>query len=501
MATTIRLLSTYNGNPPNTIITVDDAIATQLLSGGVNATTNLTGGIAPAARPTAPTKSRIAVPLAGNTLGVIGDSREDAAFVPPIVAGSSTDVYVQSNASLKWALEISGQCFRRVADYSKSGSGMGIASNTLQAGARPTFPEQMASVLNDAPSHCWVRVPINDIFGGASADDVWAAFKPMVDTIVAAGIRVELVACTLLDSTKGSYTTAQQANIIKLNDKVRAEYGSNGAVGVVFHDTANAAMLQGAATYAGITGAYADYVHFQNIGAFLEGSLIGQNWLARFRPLPLLGTYAGDAYRGVPADNNSLGTILGTGSNNYLSNGTFDLGTPVSGVAQGWSVVSNTGCTYVASIVAAPAFNGNTDGKGQQLVVTYTAANAFLKIQGPNMIGDVQLMKRYIAAAIITVAAGGTNLRNVRMELQVASPAATLTFVHGRLITGDDTVPAMNTNGYQGVALADLDLALRPDLVTTGGATFRLAFVISGGAGTSGSSTVTFSRAACRLVN
>lgn len=44
MPTTLRLLSTYNGNPPNTIITVDDAIATQLLSGGVNATLTLTGG-------------------------------------------------------------------------------------------------------------------------------------------------------------------------------------------------------------------------------------------------------------------------------------------------------------------------------------------------------------------------------------------------------------------------------------------------------------------------
>lgn len=45
MPKTIRLLSTYNGNPPGTILTnVADSIADQLLFGGVNATLDLTGG-------------------------------------------------------------------------------------------------------------------------------------------------------------------------------------------------------------------------------------------------------------------------------------------------------------------------------------------------------------------------------------------------------------------------------------------------------------------------
>ena len=41
---TVRLLSTYMGFRPQTIITVDDATGTALLAGGVNATTDLTGG-------------------------------------------------------------------------------------------------------------------------------------------------------------------------------------------------------------------------------------------------------------------------------------------------------------------------------------------------------------------------------------------------------------------------------------------------------------------------
>lgn len=54
MPTTLRLLSTYNGNPPNTIITVENDIAAQLLQGGVGATLTLAGGVyrdPPAAQP------------------------------------------------------------------------------------------------------------------------------------------------------------------------------------------------------------------------------------------------------------------------------------------------------------------------------------------------------------------------------------------------------------------------------------------------------------------
>lgn len=47
MTQTVRLLSTYNGNRPGTIVTVDDAVAVQLLQGGINATTDLTGGVVP----------------------------------------------------------------------------------------------------------------------------------------------------------------------------------------------------------------------------------------------------------------------------------------------------------------------------------------------------------------------------------------------------------------------------------------------------------------------
>lgn len=45
MSKTVRLLSTYKGIPPQTIITVDNATGAALLAGGVGATTDLTGGV------------------------------------------------------------------------------------------------------------------------------------------------------------------------------------------------------------------------------------------------------------------------------------------------------------------------------------------------------------------------------------------------------------------------------------------------------------------------
>lgn len=44
MSKTIRLTSTYDGFKPGSIITVDDAVAAQLLAGGVNASADLAGG-------------------------------------------------------------------------------------------------------------------------------------------------------------------------------------------------------------------------------------------------------------------------------------------------------------------------------------------------------------------------------------------------------------------------------------------------------------------------
>lgn len=442
----------------------------------------------------------IRLPSSGNTLGVIGDSRDDAAFVAPIVNGAATDVYVQSSGSLKWALEIGGQCFSRVGDYSRSGSGMGIVANT--ASVHPTFPEQMASVLADAPAYCWIRVPVNDLFGGATAAQVFLPFKQLVDTVLAAGIRVELVACTLMDSTKGGlYDFNVQKEIVKLNDLVRAQYGSKGSLGVVFHDTAMVAIQPGSTTYAGVTGAYADHIHFQNVGAYLEGSRIGLNWRSRFPSLPLLGTHASDAYRGAPANNNSLGALLGAGSNQILSNNMFDQGHS-GGLANGWAIADSFGCTWTTEIVAAPDWNGNSDGMGQKIVLAPNQANCYVTLQGPNMWGDIQFMKRYIAAVLITVDKNAVNLRNVRMQLKAAS-ATSLTLTHGRLINNDTAIAAMNATGYQGIALCDLDLSVRPDLAPNGSGLerFSLSFIISGGAATNGTASVTFSRAACRLVN
>lgn len=64
MATTIKLLATYQGYAPNTIITVSDAVAAAL---GGNATTNLAGGVQPVLAPAKPTSTKRKKTLVGTS--------------------------------------------------------------------------------------------------------------------------------------------------------------------------------------------------------------------------------------------------------------------------------------------------------------------------------------------------------------------------------------------------------------------------------------------------
>lgn len=75
---TVRLLSTYDGNPPNTIVTVDDAVAAQLLVGNIGATTDLSGGVYSAKTPASFVKTFSKAPKkrqqVSNSIMYIGDS-------------------------------------------------------------------------------------------------------------------------------------------------------------------------------------------------------------------------------------------------------------------------------------------------------------------------------------------------------------------------------------------------------------------------------------------
>lgn len=80
MTVTLRLLSTHQGNKPGTIITVDDATGAALLKGGVNATTDLTGGTPYVAPPAVNTRvpALVEVTPAGDIVGVVTSSGQSA---------------------------------------------------------------------------------------------------------------------------------------------------------------------------------------------------------------------------------------------------------------------------------------------------------------------------------------------------------------------------------------------------------------------------------------
>lgn len=70
---TIRLLATYQGYAPNTILTLAPAVEASLLAGGVNATTDLSGGVPPSYTPPAVSvvTPKLAVGVDGVPIGLV----------------------------------------------------------------------------------------------------------------------------------------------------------------------------------------------------------------------------------------------------------------------------------------------------------------------------------------------------------------------------------------------------------------------------------------------
>jgi len=103
MPKTIRLLSTHLGNRPQTILTLADAVADALLSGGVNATLDLTGGV-PAVAPVVP-NTRIGVDAEFDAQGVlIGLRGRNGAPIPVGAATPTfTPMYSQYDKALVYA--------------------------------------------------------------------------------------------------------------------------------------------------------------------------------------------------------------------------------------------------------------------------------------------------------------------------------------------------------------------------------------------------------------
>ena len=240
-----------------------------------------------------------------------------------------------------------------------------------------------------------------------------------------------------------------------------------------------------------------DAIHDTNIGGFLEGAVVADDWIRRgLKPMPLLATYAGDCYRNVGTDSDTPGTVLASGSNNFLPNGTFELGAPVSGLAQGWKENAKGNATVSYSIVDAPVWNGESKGKGQKVDVTFTGAGGYVELYGPDMWGDVKFLKRYVAAILFTITSNPVNLKNVRAILEINASSNTSSVWSQNEATDTGMLPI--TAGFGEVALMDLDLSLVPTLANVAGAKFRMKLIISG---SNGSASVTFSRAVARCVN
>lgn len=165
MAKKIRLLSTFNNLPPNSIITLDDATADKLLAGGIGATTDLTGGVVryldsdgsiASGQTTAQQRVSITVP-AGSALTITGGTQARGTLEtigPGGVASASKTLSSGTVGPLP-----GGKTYRISTDYGNFQTSMQQAEDAYPQAPRFTYPVELGSFgdsltdTSDAATH------------------------------------------------------------------------------------------------------------------------------------------------------------------------------------------------------------------------------------------------------------------------------------------------------------------------------------------------------------
>ena len=333
----------------------------------------------------------------GNYLGVLGDSIS----ARWLNNSDASNAYTQPFGYIKWALELSG-CFLRAKTAATPSTGCTAAS----ASFKPTFQTQAETIIAERVTHCVVMGGVNDIQADASLADIQAAMLPIIDKLIAAGIRVYWCTIPPMSSTYGNYTTARQSVLLAYNDWVRrqcAQYGKR----VRLVDLYRVIVDPASKTSSMLSSATSDKLHPINYGAYYMGKELAAAWKSDGVPtLPLLIGSAGDAQV------DETGAALFSGSTNILQNGLFNLGTPASGVAQNWTQTA-TGATCTSTVVAAPSGIGSA----QQLACTFTASGQSVQLTSTNFASRMSLSGSALVSLGIKVDSPA-NLKNVRVRVR-----------------------------------------------------------------------------------
>lgn len=361
------------------------------------------------------------------------------------------------------------------------GAGFGqVTSN------QTTAPSNLPGPLVGNPEIVFVMGGTNDIFGSSlSAATVEANLLSIYQTLLNAGVTVVAMTVPAVNVTNGSYTTAQIAVQLAVNDWIRAQVRNT--KGMILVDAfAGSIDPNNATTVQGLqTSFYDGFHHPNNVGAWgiatrVQAALTGiVPPLTDLLPTSNLATFA---------TSSSINQLL---TNPLLNGSTAVSGTGMTGngPTPGVPTYTNNGsATTVASVAA------RSDGFGQNLslATTTSAAGDGIQVTWPDQHANVVVGATYIAMAEINVTGpsgaaltAANNLYNVSLGIQFYD-GTTNYFVRDWYTNLTDT---STTSGDKPYANGSFDVVLRTPPITipaTGTPTLFRPFVLTFAAGAGG---------------
>jgi lysophospholipase L1-like esterase len=283
-----------------------------------------------------------------NTLAVIGDSISAAwRSSAPTISERNPKGY------LAWALALSGERLTVVSDQSLGGSQILAAGAGTQIGTT-----QLAAAIASGAGHLLIQGGINDIFqAGATAAQMKAGWKDMLNTATAAGMKVWVIITHTPNSAYSSYTAGNQGRMLEVNDWLRNQASTAYARGnVTVVDLASVVVDPVSATASARANYLYDNIHPRNIGAQAMGAELARVWMQSVPEAPQL------------LSSNADNQAFNAASTNILDNGLMVAGTTL---ATGFSSsVTGSGATTDSLVARSDGF-----GNDQQRVITFGANN------------------------------------------------------------------------------------------------------------------------------
>lgn len=277
-----------------------------------------TGLIANAATASCTSYASLEAPAPGmeNTLGIIGDLVTAKFFPAPVMVGTTLKTAYMGNGYLTWALALSGQPLRIVANQARDGA---LVTGTGEADYRKQLDACLAAKVTDIICMGGQQ----DFKNGVSLDSVKAAWESLIDDAVCANKRVWWLTQTPV--TEAANEVVIRIKIDQLNAWMRSKAEgapSNLKIIDVAHTVSTEDRASDGRAYRKWKDNTAGSDGFtpNNAGAFLMGKAIKEHWLAHLTNRLALASDATDNIQDDPRSYNIMhNSLLGDTGVNKMS--------------------------------------------------------------------------------------------------------------------------------------------------------------------------------------